>query len=477
MGRQNNNRRNNSSNPTTNAENTTANSQNNSTSVESDSAPNTASGVQNVSIVINTSDVQNYSVTTTTSDANSSTAASSENTQKVIDIFAILKKTIFEHKEILASSIVVIGIIIYAFGYTYYQGFFEYYGVSAKWISSQQSSFIYSLILPLSGAIVVMFPNVIVSLPLIAKTDAWKVVVFESSWIINTFCILYCCNFGVNIHTLWFSAISIVLLALFLAFISEELNKGYKLIGILILGISLFFIYWIVRKTINNEKIVVSSQQIISLLVVTIFITGIPFVWWIIQNIKKIIASKSQTNSQSTTSGSNTTNNPDNEKQRIKDRNISIIGKGIGVLFFLPICFLLFNSIGKNNAMQKRDYNIICLSENEMYDNASSGSLNSELLQSYNEELKDNKEDIVKESIKDMPYLQIVEIENKGKYVKRIVNAHVIISENDDNYLVINAYVDTNTNNLYIFKSEKREIEKDGQLINSIILAKAPMIV
>lgn len=466
MGRQNNNRRNNSSNPTTNAENITADSQSNSASVESDSAPNTASGVQNVSIVINTSD------------ANSSTAASSENTQNVIDIFAILKKTIFEHKELLASAIVVIGIILYSFGYTYYQGFFDYYGVSAKWISSQQSSFIYSLILPLSGAIVVLFPNVIVSLPIIAKTKAWKVVVFESSWIINIFGILYCCIYGINIHTLWFFIISIILFVLLLAFISEEINEILEVIlGVFISLISVAFICWIFYETIHKKEIKANINQIISLIIVTIFITGIPFVWWIIQNIKKIIASKSQTNSQSTTSGSNTTNNPDNEKQRIKDRNISIIGKGIGVLFFLPICFLLFNSIGKNNAMQKRDYNIICLSENEKYDNASSGSLNSELLQSYNEELKDNKEDIVKESIKDMPYLQIVEIENKGKYVKRIVNAYVIISENDDNYFVINAYVDNNTNNLYIFKSEKREIEKDGQLINSIILAKAPMIV
>ena len=476
MGRQNNNRRNNSSNPTTNAENITADSQNNSASVESDIAPNTASGVQNVSIVINTSDVQNYSVTTTTSDANSSTAASSENTQKVIDIFAILKKTIFEHKELLASAIVILGIILYSLGYTYYQGFFDYYGVSAKWISSQQSSFLYSLILPLSGAILVMFPNIIVSFPLIAKTKTLKSCVFEISWLINVFCILYCCNFGINIHSLWFGLAGLLLFILYLAFISEEINEKLEgTLGVFISLISVAFISWIIYETIHKKEVKANINQIISLIIVTIFITGIPFILWIIQKIKK--TGSSQTNIQNTPDISDINNNSDIEKKKIKDRNISIIGIGIGVLLFFTICYLMINSIGKNNAMQKRDYNIICLSENELYDNDSSGSLNSEFLQSFNEELKNNNEDMVNESIKDIPFLQIVEIENEGKCVKRITNAYVVISENDDNYLVINAYVDANTNNLYIFKSEKREIEKDGQLINTIILAKSPMIV
>ncbi|WP_294480809.1 hypothetical protein [uncultured Ruminococcus sp.] len=403
-----------------------------------------------------------------------STTANSQNvsdeTHREIDIYDKLKDIILKHKELLASAIVILGVILYSFGYSYYQGYFAYYGVSSRWITVQQSSFFYNLIVPLSVAILTSIPNFIASFPLIAKTKPLKTLVFEVSWLINILCFLYCCIWSIKIQTVWFYLYALALFVLFVLFISEEIHGVFeKLAGITISLASLYFVKWIISETIE-KKIIISIQNIIGLIVVTFFITGIPFTIWILKNIS---SRKQNNNSQN----SNTTNTSDNEDQKIKDRNTTIISYVISIFFSLPICFLMFNSIGNTNAKQKRNYNIIQMSEVELYDTDSSYSLNNELLLSCNEELKNKNDEKVKETIKDKPYLQIVKDKNNKKCVRRIVNAYVVISENDDNYLVINAYVDSANNNLYIYKSEKREIEKDGQLINSIVFDAEPAIV
>ena len=108
------------------------------------------------------------------------------------DYLKIIKKLLLEHKELLASAIVILGIIISAFGYIYTQGYNNYFGVSSNWINTNNSSFFFKLILPLSVAIIIMLPNLIASLPLLTKLKTIKTIVLELFGIIITFTLLFC---------------------------------------------------------------------------------------------------------------------------------------------------------------------------------------------------------------------------------------------------------------------------------------------
>lgn len=116
------------------------------------------------------------------------------------------------------------------------------------------------------------------------------------------------------------------------------------------------------------------------------------------------------------------------------------------LLVILIVVFVGFvwyiSSLGKTKAEEERSFSVIKLStiDMEQYD-----------------DLKPN-------SNGESPYIQLN---------KRIVNSKVILSENDESYLVVNAYIDETENGLklYLFTNEQTIVEKNDVIVYKIKLS------
>ena len=401
------------------------------------------------------------------------TSATNPTTNKP-DYLKIIKKLLLEHKELLASAIVILGIIISAFGYIYTQGYNNYFGVSSNWINTNNSSFFFKLILPLSVAIIIMLPNLIASLPLLTKLKTIKTIVLELFGIIITFTLLFCLIYKVDISDIKFVIIGFILIPLCTSFFSDELRLALDiLVGFALSIISLGFLGWAICQTRNNPETNVTWEGIVALAIMTILIVGIPLIIWVLIKIDK--------KTQPAPTNNNSSNNTDTEEDKIMSRNITVIGTAICVIILSSIGALMLYGAGASSASQQKEFRIIKLQDKEYSESLSSSEWRDDLKE-YDNNLSGDNEERIKELTQNSPFLQIVEFEtddssSKNVGLRRITNVYVVISENDDNYLVMNAYTDYKTNELYIFKSEKREIEKKEQLVRTITFKSRPQIV
>lgn len=393
-------------------------------------------------------------------------ATATNSTSNKPDYLKIIKKLLLEHKELLASAIVILGIIISAFGYIYTQGYNNYFGVSSNWINTNNSSFFFKLILPLSVAIIIMFPNLIASLPLLAMLKTIKTIVLELFGIIITFTLLFCLIYKVDISHIKFVLIALFLIPLYTLFFSDELRLGFDIVvGCFLSIISLVFFGWAICQTRNNPETNVTWGGIVALAIMTILIAGIPLIIWAMIKIDK--------KTQPAPTNNNSSNNTDTEEDKIMSRNITVIGTAICVIILSSIGALMLYGAGTSSASQQKEFRIIKLQDKEYSESLSSSEWRDDLKE-YDNNLSGDNEERIKELTQNSPFLQIVEFEtddssSKNVGLRRITNVYVVISENDDNYLVMNAYADYKTNELYIFKSEKREIEKKDVLVNTIV--------
>lgn len=392
----------------------------------------------------------------------SSTGAILSTTNKRIDIYAKLKEILLKHKEILATAVIVAGIIISALGYIYFQGYYSYFGVSTKWISTQNSSFFFQLILPISAAVILMFPNLIAAFPLLAKTNVIKTITFEFSWILNLALILFCIYYQINFTNFPHIIVGLFLVPLYMSFLSDSLRKGYDIVtGVVLFFVTISFLIWIVYKS-NENEIVLKWENIVALILVTILITGLSLIIWLMIKIDKHSNPPSQ----------NTPKDKISPDKIIKNSNITVIAIVITMLIFSAItaCMLYFS--GASDASQKNVFNIIKLNNVEYSDTVSPSVFSNKDIMEFENEIRSGCKDSVVEKIKDRPFLQIVELKDEKTQklyysVRRVINSYVIVAENDEKYLVVNAYIDE-SNNMFLFTEEKREIEKTGQLINTV---------
>ena len=128
-------------------------------------------------------------------------------------------------------------------------------------------------------------------------------------------------------------------------------------------------------------------------------------------------------------------------EERIKNKNIALYIILIIFVGFMTFFVLFTASYGTTTAKAEKNFRIIKLSESEMYEIPQTSNL-------------------------DAPFIQ-----NN----KKIINSKVLLSENDDYFLIANAYFDEadEDKKIYIFKNEQMIIEKKDVATQNITLSDA----
>lgn len=341
------------------------------------------------------------------------TSNQTQNSNLPKDYFELFTK---HYKAIFAALVTAIPILGAALTFVFYlydKSYLEYYNISEQWVNIELLKSVYNLIYKGCIALTMLLPNAIALSPLLFKKETRKKVKFE-----------------------FFFTLSCAIIIFSIAFlIDKKTNFSYGESSLIL---------WLLWILMFGMPVVLSL--IINLInaIVLLCFHPIRTIKYLIHHIRNI---KFKTLFQNIANGIDKMNNfsfvpPQNEsdEERITNKNKALFI--LIIILFVIITFMVFyfSSLGTKKANGEKTFSIIKLNETEEYDN---------LEEDYNG---------------DNPYIQSN---------KRIVNSKVVLSENDDYYLVINAYIDETDNDLklYLFTREQMIIEKKDVAINLIELS------
>ncbi len=395
-----------------------------------------------------------------------------ENKEKeIIDIVEYLKTSIKENKELYASVIVIIGLFISVAEYVYMQGYYSFFGIDDKWIDAGNTSLYYKLVFPLCITILFIFPNLISALPFILKRERYVKIWYEILLFINSFGLLLILYSGIKINGL------ILLIAIVIEFIlllfSLDNDKKPRKIALSIWTI--ITVILIIRIGFKHNKLLEYSKfsdwkQLVGLL----------FVWFLMFGLSTFFVLSAKNKNNDTSNPSENENN-----KKIKNKNITFISSVIAILIMFSVLGILLYSDGQTNAKNKKSFDIIHLFQEEYYQNIYANNTNI-ISVKYDDELykfrndPENMQKVIneiKEKTINTPYIKIVEETNDSgeiiNVLRRVVNAYIVMGSDDENYIIINGYIDQENNILYYFSDEQKIIEKQDNIINKSVFEDA----
>lgn len=348
--------------------------------------------------------------------SNTNTQATSpsqtQNSNLPKDYFELFTK---HYKAIISAIIAAIpflGVVFTFLFYVHEKSYLEYFGISENWVEVELSKSIYNLIYKGCISFIVLLPNTIALAPLLFEKETCKKVRFEFLFTLG-----------------WMSVI-----ALISELIKSKIRLTYlktfimlSLLWTLILGLPVIF------SLMNNF---VSA-------ITLIFTHPIKTFRYLFRHIKNI---RIKTIFKNIANGIDKMNNfiPEPRQNETDEERITNRNKGLYILIIILIVFSTLSimsviGFGQDKAHGERNFSVIKLNESEV----------------------ETYDDLKQNFYGEKPYIQSDE---------RVVNSKVILSENDDCYLVVNAYIDKTDNGseLYLFTSEQTLIEKTDVIVNKI---------
>lgn len=337
-----------------------------------------------------------------------------QNTNLSRDYFELITKHYKAIIATIAAGIPILGAALTLVFYLHDKSYLEYYNISEQWVNIELSKSVYNLIYKGSMVFIMLLPNTIALAPLLFEKETRKKVKFE----------------------FWFTVVSAIIIGLISFPIKAKISWSYsKTLIALVLGWILMFGFPVIVSLIN---VIVTAFSVLIFHPKRTF----KYLWTRLRHNIRI-----KTIFHNIANGIDKMNKVSSEKIQNQPSDENIVNKNKALYLLLVIFIVVFvvfvlfiGSLGKTKADEERSFSVIKPSTIEQYD-----------------DLKPN-------SNGESPYIQL----NKRK-----VNAKVVLSENDDSYLVINAYLDEKENDLklYLFSSEQTVIEKNDIIVYKIELS------
>lgn len=326
---------------------------------------------------------------------------------------------IVKHYKAIISTIItaipLLGTILTLLLYLYQKNYLAYFGVSEDWIQVELSKSIFNLIYTGCIVVIMLLPNTIALAPLLFEKETKKKIKFEFFFTLICSVLILLIAIPIKLQTnLSYSKTLIILGMLWIMMFGMPVI--ISLFINIINGFSLIFLhprrtFIYLRNHRRNLRITTLFQNIAN---------GI-------DKMNKFLYEPPQS---------------ETAEEHITNKNKAFF---ILIIFFFVLFIIMVLcpcSWGTTKAYEEKSFKIIKLNDTEEYN-----------------DLKENPDG-------DNPYI----ISNK-----RYVNAKVVIAQNDDCFLVANAYIDNNSNpKLYIFSNEQTSIEKNDVSICIMIFSEPP---
>lgn len=372
------------------------------------------------------------------------TSNQTQNSNHPKDYFELFTK---HYKAIISAIITVIpilGAVLTFLIYIYKKNYLAYFSVSEDWVEVELSKSIFNLIYKGCLGVVLLLPNAIALSPLLFKKETIEKVKSELKFLLISFIVIFLIAIPIKSQTNLSYQSVIIGLGLLWALAFGLPVIIVSLITILNAVIILFNYIYHPLKTIKLictyvlgiVKNIISNIAPLYTLPIRATKRSIHYITNI--NLRKFF--------KAIATGIDKINNfsPEPNQNATSEEHITNKNKALFILIILilgGITFIVFyvSSLGTTIADEEKSFSIIKLNDIEVYD------------------------DLKEDNNGDNPYIQSN---------KRIVNSKVILSENDDYYLVINSYIDETGNDLklYIFTREQMIIEKKNVAFNLIEL-------
>ena len=305
----------------------------------------------------------------------------------------------------LTASVPVLGVIFTFLIYLFQKNYLSYFGVNDNWIDIEVSKTIYGIIYKGCIALIVLLPNTISLSPLLFEKSTKDKI--KNEVIISLICII----------------LMAVLAYPFMKIIHVTYGKSFLFLLILFSVAVLLPVYFSILNFLISSTIILVIHPIKSFKKTFYYIKRDFRSFKIKKGFEIMAKLVDKINKYPQQSPSVISND-----ERIKNRNIALYILFIIFVGFMAFVVLFTASLGTTTAKAEKNFRIIKLSESEIYEIPQTSNL-------------------------DAPYIQ-----NN----KKIINSKVVLTENDDYFLIANAYIDeTDENiNIFIFKNEQMIIEK-----------------
>ncbi len=421
---------------------------------------------------------------------NENTIKKESKTKEPPDITEFFMKAFSDNKELIAAVIVFIGILISVGYYVYMKGYYSFFQIDDRWINIGSTNFYYKLVIPLCGSILLVSPNFVSALPFIFKRDRFIAVWYEILLFVIPCIIFACVYWKMSISYYLLVIISLVVLALLLCSLSNNMNESIICLGALSLSaiISIIVILSIVHCHVDVLRFVTYA-----VLYSTIWFTSFGLSIFIYltnkpsrksddndENINNI-ESESTINDERIENAEDDSNAENNkianacdETDDIKIKNKIFVIFAVIAIFVYSLLMMILYFDGYSKAVSQKSFKIIFLEEREFQSTTILDDrieyLNNydELLSSYSGDKTQLKSNII-EKYKEYPFIQYVRLDesDSNEVLRKVINAYIVISSDDENSLILNGYIDEDMN-LYCFYYEKKVIETKNLMINDI---------
>lgn len=412
---------------------------------------------------INDTTLQNN---TTAESTESDTDITSDANNLPTDYFKLFSKHYKKILSIVIAAILFLGVVCTFIAYIYNKSYYDYFNVSDNWIELGFTKELFNIIYHGCIMVIILIPNLISAYPFIFnKKDTKYIIKFElkflaiSSLIGSIVCYLFHHIINESLSSI-ICSVTIIWSLIFALPLLMYIMSNIIIIILVTISHPLKSIKYFLRHL--KLHYIIPNREYLDISNPYRFIKSLLLFY-----INNLVSFMNKVDSKFYSDPESSS-----EEEKINNRNKDFFKLIIMCIIFISFIIISISTEGKNKATNEKNFSIIKLSDNE--------------IETY-DDLKQYKDDespyIVSENIELKNLLlehkiNINSLVQNLKKSKRIVNAKVILTENDEYFLIANSYIDYEVNDfkLYIFIDEQTIIEKNDILINKITLAEIPEI-